>query len=89
MRLLQLVGWGMLAWWSCAFPDCDGRFFSTEAFLRYQRELWVFPFVPVSFLFYFLQGITILFLLVHSAFFLDRGESLNNGILVNEGLAVS
>jgi hypothetical protein len=48
-----------------------------------------FPFFPVSFFVYFLQGITILFLLVHSAFFLDRGESLNNGILVNEGLVVS
>lgn len=45
-----------------------------------------------QFLFFFnnfLQGITILFLLAHSAFFLDRGESLNNGILVNEGLVVS
>jgi hypothetical protein len=44
-----------------------------------------FPFFSLT----FWQGITILFLLVHSAFFLDRGESLNNGILVNEGLVVS
>ena len=48
-----------------------------------------FPFFQSVSSFYFLQGITILFLLVHSAFFLDRGESLNNGMLVNEGLVVS
>lgn len=50
----------------------------------------VFPFFSQVFFFHnFPQGITILFLLVHSAFFLDRGGSLNNGILVNEGLVVS
>jgi hypothetical protein len=82
MRLLQL-GWGMLAWWSCAFPDCIGSFCDTN------EDCGFSPFQSGSFFFDFLQGITILFLLVHSAFFLDRGESLNNGILVNEGLVVS
>ena len=58
--------------------------------LRYQTRTVVFPLFSQFLFFYnFLQGITILFLLVYSAFFLDRGESLNNGILVNEGLVVS
>ena len=87
MRLLQLWGLGNVGRGGVvAFPDprwklcCDTN-----------DNCGFFPFQSVSLCFFnnFLQGITILFLLVHSAFFLDRGESLNNGILVNEGLVVS
>jgi hypothetical protein len=85
MRLLQLVGWGMLGVVELLhFLIRDGSFAAipttTVGFSLFSQFL---------FLYNFLQGITILILLVHSAFFLDRGESLNNGILVNEGLVVS
>jgi hypothetical protein len=85
MRLLQLVGWGMLGVVELLhFLIRDGSFAAIPT-----RTVVFSPFKSVSFFLNFLQGITILFLLVHSAFFLDRGESLNNGILVNEGLVVS
>jgi len=53
-----------------------------EAFCDTNEDCGFSPFQSVSFFFSLTswQGITILFLLVHSAFFLDRGESLNNGI---------
>jgi hypothetical protein len=84
MRLLQLWGLGNVGRGGVVhFP------IALEASAIPTRTVVFSPFKSVSFFLNFLQGITILFLLVHSAFFLDRGESLNNGILVNEGLVVS